>query len=200
MTERISVVVLVLLLLGACTSSPPKRPDNICAVFQEKPGWYKAARRAEKRWGMPIPVGMAFIHKESSYQAKARPERTKLLWIIPWTRPSSAYGYAQATDDAWADYRKEHGGWLSERHDMEDALDFIGWYNNRSHKQLGLPKTDAFSLYIAYYTGIGGYSRGGWRGNETIKGYARRVSDKAYQYGQQLRGCEKKLKRSRWFF
>jgi len=200
MAEKLAAATLLLMLLSACSSAPPKRPDNICSVFTEKPGWFKAARRAEKRWGMPIAVGMSFIHKESSYIAKARPERTRLLWVIPWRRPSSAYGYAQITDDAWEDYRKDRGSWLSGRDDMEDALDFIGWYNNRSHRALGISKEDAFNLYVAYYTGLGGYRAGGWRGNETIKGYARRVSDRAYQYGRQLRGCERKLKRSRWFF
>lgn len=194
------VMIAVSILLSACSSTPPKRPNDICAIFQEKPGWYKAARRAQKKWGMPIPVGMSFIHKESSYIAKARPEREKLLWIIPWKRPSSAFGYAQATDGAWSDYRKERGSMFSGRDEMDDALDFVGWYNDRSHRRLGLSKHDAYSLYLAYYVGPSGFARGGWRGNETIKGYARRVADRAYQYGQQLSRCEKKLKRSRWFF
>ena len=193
-------VLLLAVLLAGCSSSPPKRPDDLCAVFSEKPGWYKAARRAEKRWGMPIPVGMSFIHKESSYRAKARPERQKILWVIPWKRPSSAYGYAQITDEAWQDYRRERGSWLSGRDDMEDALDFIGWYNHRSHRKLGLDKHDAYSLYVAYYAGPTGYAQGRWRSNDAIKGYARRVADRAYRYGQQLKRCEKKLRRSRWFF
>jgi len=198
---RLSPLVMVAALaVAGCTSSPPKQPDDLCEIFREKPGWYKAARRTEKRWGLPIQVGMAFIHKESSYRAKARPERMKILWVIPWKRPSSAFGYAQITDEAWSDYRRERGSWLSGRDDMEDALDFIGWYNSRSHRQLGIPKHDAYSLYVAYYTGPTGYSRGHWRNNDAIKGYARRVADRAYRYGQQLQRCEKKLKRSRWFF
>lgn len=198
--SRVLLTAVVLALAGACTSKPPRQPDDVCSIFREKPGWYKAARRAEKRWGMPIPVGMSFIYKESTFRAKARPEREKILWVIPWKRPSSAFGYAQITDEAWQDYRAERGSFLSGRDDMEDALDFIGWYNHRSHKRLGLSKHDAYSLYVAYYAGPTGYARGGWRSNDAIKGYARRVADRAYRYGEQLKRCEKKLKRPRWFF
>ena len=87
---------VLLAVLNACASKPPEQPDNLCAVFSEKGGWYKHARAAEERWGLPIPVGMAFIHKESSYQSDARPERTS-VWhpanpapgFLAWCRPQA---------------------------------------------------------------------------------------------------------------
>ncbi|MGD8415835.1 MAG: lysozyme-like domain containing protein [Pseudomonadales bacterium] len=188
------LTAVLLAVLNACASTPPERPDNLCAIFDEKYGWYKDARAAEKRWGLPIPVGMAFIHKESSYVSNARPERDKLLWIIPWTRPSSAYGYAQATNEAWKDYRRATGRRFVERNDIRDALDFVGWYNHRSAKSLGLDKADAYSLYLAYYVGPTGYKRGVWKNEPRIQGYARRVADRAYRYRVQLQRCEEKLK------
>ena len=199
---RLSAFATAMLLLGlhACSSTPPARPDNICEVFDEKRGWYKHAHAAQKEWGLPIPVGMAFIHKESSYQSDARPEREKLLWVIPWKRPSSAYGYAQATNEAWSDYKNDTGtGWFKARDDMRDALDFVGWYNHRSAKRLGLKKSDAYSLYLAYYVGPTGYAKGVWRNDSNVKGYARRVAQRADRYQQQLNGCEKQFKKS-WFF
>jgi len=194
------VMALLLVVLNACTSKPPSRQDDLCAIFSEKSRWYKHASAAQKNWGMPIPVGMAFIYKESSFEADARPERDKLLWVIPWTRPSSAYGYAQATNDAWQDYRKATGRRFVERDDMRDALDFIGWYNHRSHKRLGIAKNDAYSLYLAYYVGPTGYSRGVWRNKPEVQNYARRVADRAYRYQAQLGRCEKQFKRSFLFF
>jgi hypothetical protein len=191
---------VLLAVLNACASKPPEQPDNLCAVFSEKSGWYKHARAAEQRWGLPIPVGMAFIHKESSYQSDARPERTKLLWVIPWTRPSSAYGYAQATNEAWKDYRRDTGKRFVGRDDMRDALDFVGWYNDRSHRVLGLDKADAYSLYLAYYVGPSGYRRGVWKGEPKVQGYARRVADRAYRYQNQLARCEKQFNRRFFFF
>ena len=191
---------MLLFVLNACSTTPPAQPDNICKIFEEKGGWYKHAKAARKEWGMPIPVGMAFIYKESSYRSDARPERGKLLWVIPWKRPSSAYGYAQATNDAWKDYRKDTGGWLVERDDLSDALDFIGWYNNRSHKQLGIAKHDAYNLYLAYYTGVTGYRKGHWRNQPAIQGYARRVAQRANRYQAQLSKCEKNFKGGWLFF
>ena len=195
-----TVVLLLTLTLAGCASQPPSEPDNICAIFAEKDKWYKHARKSYKRWGTPIPVLMAFTHQESRYQAKAKPPRKKILGFIPWRRPASAFGFAQAVDETWSQYKKATGRGGADRDDFKDAMDFVGWYNDRSHRRLGLSKHDAYSLYLAYYVGPSGFARGGWRGNETIKGYARRVADRAYQYGQQLSRCEKKLKRSRWFF
>ena len=82
---------------------------------------------------------------------------------MPWRRSSSAYGYAQATNEAWKDYKKDTGRRFVQRDDFADAIDFIGWYNDRSHKRLKLRKNDAYRLYLAYYNGHTGYSQGRWR-------------------------------------
>ena len=188
------------LLLVACASNPPANPDDLCKIFAEKPAWYKAALKANRQWQLPVSVGMAFIQRESSYVSDAKPPRRKVMWFIPWRRVSSAYGYAQVTDDAWQDYLDDTHGWFVERDDFADALDFIGWYNHQSHRRLGLSKQDAYHLYIAYYEGHGGYGRGYWRDKPQVKAYAQKVADRTKRYGTQLLQCEKKLKRKRWFF
>ena len=104
-----SFLIIFTLVLSSCVSSPPERPDNICKIFQEKRSWYKAAIKSEKRWKLPPYVLMAFIHQESSFQAKIKPERTKLLGVIPWLRPSSSVGYSQALKNTWQDYKDETG-------------------------------------------------------------------------------------------
>ena len=85
-------------LLFSCAASQPQNISNVCQMFEDRRAWYKAAERTEQRWGVPVSVSMAFIHQESAYQARIRPARSTVLWVIPWTRPSSAYGYAQALD------------------------------------------------------------------------------------------------------
>ena len=44
----------------------------------------KDARKAYKRWGLPPHIGFAFIHRESTFDAKAKPARKKLLELSPW--------------------------------------------------------------------------------------------------------------------
>ena len=194
------LIILLLALSSGCAVAPPKRPDNLCAIFEEKSSWYKAATQAQRKWGLPVPVGMAFIFKESSFRSDARPKRKRVLWLLPGARPSSAFGYAQATNEAWADYKKAVGARFVERDHIGDALDFIGWYNNRSHKMLGIAKNDAYRLYLAYYTGPTGYAKGAWRGNSAVQGYARKVADRSARYGEQFNRCQGRLtKRWRWF-
>jgi hypothetical protein len=188
----------VLLLGGACSSSPPKRPDNVCAVFEEKPRWYEDARAAQREWGIPIHVSMAFVHRESSYVSDARPPRGRMLWVIPWRRPSSAYGYAQATNAAWSDYRDDTKRRLASRASFSDAMDFIGWYNHRTARQLGIDKNNAYHLYLAYYEGPTGYRSGAWRNKPKVQGYAQKVSDRAARYQAQLERCEDDLGGGFW--
>ena len=72
-TLRMMVLVVLCALLFGCVSSPPQQPDNICAIFLEKPKWYKAAKRSANKWGGPIYLPMAIMYQESSFRGKARP-------------------------------------------------------------------------------------------------------------------------------
>ena len=145
--------VLLALFVAACAPSVPDRQQDLCAVFQQHPDWYDYAKEAEDTWGVPAPILMAFVHHESSFRSDARPPRKYVLWIIPWGRVSSAKGYAQAQDPAWSDYTDERGSFFRSRSDMEDALDFVGWYNHGTSRELGIAKTDAYNLYLAYHEG-----------------------------------------------
>ena len=58
----------------------------------------------QKKWGAPVPVPIAMMYQESSFKHDALPPRYYFLGFIPWGRVSSAYGYAQAKDETWADY------------------------------------------------------------------------------------------------
>ena len=192
------LAVLPWLLVG-CLSTPPRQVDDLCGIFKEKRGWYRDARRSEERWGIPIGVMMAMTYQESSYVARARPPRRKLLWVIPWRRPSSAYGYAQATDEAWRDYRRSAGRFGADRNDFGDAIDFVGWYNRRSADWLGLPRNDAYSLYLAYHEGPTGFRRGTWRQKGWLKRTAQKVHQRGVRYQAQLERCEDQLD-ARWWW
>lgn len=178
-----------LVALSSCSSNPPKQVNDICSIFAQKKSWRISAQKVQRKWGIPVSISMAFIHRESHYVADAKPPRKKLLGIVPWTRLSSAYGYAQATDEAWQDYKAETDRWFVDRDNFADAIDFIGWYNHRSHKALGIAKSDAYHLYLAYYSGPTGYRKGHWRKSPTIKGYATKVRRKAAAYAAQLKRC-----------
>ena len=187
-----------LLAFTAGCASVPSNPENLCAIFKERKSWHRAAHAAERQWRIPMPVMMAVMYKESSYVHDARPPRTRLLWVIPWRRESSAYGFAQATDAAWQDYTRATGNRRGDRDDFGDAVDFVGWYLNRAHRQAGISTTDARSLYLAYYSGVGGYQRGTWRNNAWLKRAAGSVATRSSRYSRQLASC--KLNRRWWWF
>ncbi len=192
-------IPLLGLLTGCMTTPPPKSPDNLCRIFEEKPKWYKAAKKSEKRWGTPMHVQMAIINQESSFRAKAKPPRKKLFGLIPTVRPSSAYGYAQVKDATWDWYRKKSGNGIASRSNFGDAIDFVGWYGDRSQKSVGISKWDAKNQYLAYHEGHGGFRKKSYRKKPWLIRVANKVKRRAEAYGGQLKGCQKRLD-SGWDF
>ncbi|MDD7804315.1 MAG: hypothetical protein PUP46_01840 [Endozoicomonas sp. (ex Botrylloides leachii)] len=188
------LLILISVLLGGCASDTtrPSQPHNLCSIFREKPSWYRAAKQSYKKWGTPIQIMMAMMYQESSFRHDAQPPRPWFLFI-PLPRNSSAYGYAQAQDAVWDEYLKEAGGWggswFTSRDDFSDAIDFIGWYNYKSHKNNGVSLWRADQLYLNYHEGWSGYRRGTWKSKAWLKKVAKKVSRRASEYGAQLRQC-----------
>jgi hypothetical protein len=199
MTMRL-FLVMALTVLAGCTTSPPKDPSNICAIFEEKGGWYDDAADSRDEWGSPIPVMMAIMHQESRFQAKAKPPRKKIFGFIPGPRPSDAYGYSQALGSTWDGYKRSAGRYGADRDDFGDAIDFIGWYNYQSYKRSGISRSDTYRLYLAYHEGQGGYNRGSYRSKQWLMDVARKVERRAGSYQSQLARCEESLKDDGWFF
>ena len=202
MTRRVSqplAVFMVVALLPACVTSPPEQVDNVCDIFREKSGWYEDAKESRARWGVPVSVSMAFMHQESRFVATAKPPRKKLWGFIPGPRPSDAYGYSQAKDSTWEWYQRSTGNYGADRDDFGDAIDFVGWYNNVSHKELGIDKQDAFRLYLAYHEGHGGYRKQSYRSKDWLVDVARKVDRQARRYDSQLQECSEGLEPRGWF-
>jgi hypothetical protein len=187
------LLVLGSLWLPGCASTPPQKPADLCAIFEEKPDWYPAVRNSASRWDVPISVQMAIIRHESAFDEAAEPPRTWFLGLIPTGRVSSAYGYAQALDGTWARYQKATGRGGAHRDDFEDATDFVGWYLSQSRRELGIPTTDAYRHYLAYHEGAGGYARGSYRSKPWLTRVAQSVSRTAQRYDRQLKGCPEDL-------
>lgn len=191
--------LLALLALAGCTSLPPKNSDNICNLFDEKRGWYKDARRAERRWGTSIPVLMAIMYQESSLRPRAKPPRRKILWVLPGPRKSSAYGFAQVKTETWREYQRGSGNHWSSRTHFADAVDFVGWYNTQSGQRSGIAPNDAYNLYLAYHEGHGGFNRKTYNSKPWLLDVARRVDNRAKQFETQLKSCERRFRGPWWW-
>ncbi len=190
--HRYCLFLLVVALAG-CVTSPPRATANACDIFYEKDGWFDDADNAFQRWGAPIQVQMAIIYQESRFVGDARPPRKRLLWIIPWTHISSAYGYTQALDSTWDWYKRDSGNGWADRDDFGDATDFVGWYIAKSAATLGISKWDTYSQYLAYHEGQAGYRRGSYKAKPWLLRTAGRVDARASRYGQQLQSCRADL-------
>ncbi len=198
---RLSVVgFLCLALLSACATAPPRRFDDACTIFEPRRKWYRAMKKAEKRWGLPVHIQLAIMRQESGFNAKAKQPRKRILWIIPGSRLSTAYGYAQALTPTWDWYRESTGNRGADRDDFADAADFISWYGRQSKVKAGISLWDGYNQYLAYHEGQVGFNRGTYKQKKWLRDVAVKVDKNARTYAAQLKACEKKLKRRRFLF
>lgn len=186
---KLALIGLVASCGGNRNYSAPRDLENACAIVRERPAYLQAMQSAQRRWGVPVPVMMATIHQESKFIGNAKTPHQFALGIIPLGRQSSAYGYSQALDSTWEDYLRETGSRRARRDDIRAATDFMGWYMDGSSRQLGIPKSDARSQYLAYHEGRGGYSRGSHRSKSWLMSVANRVGERAVVYDAQLASC-----------
>ena len=192
--SRLLRATLLLLLLASCGGgqySAPRELDNACAIVRERPQYYTAMRATERKWGVPVHVQMATIHQESKFIGNARTPHQYALGIIPMGRQSSAYGYSQALDGTWDEYRDEEGGRGAKRDRIGDATDFMGWYMTGTRDRLGIPLSDARNQYLAYHEGRSGFARGSYNDKPWLIDVADRVQARADMYQAQLQGCSR---------
>ena len=178
-------------VLSACSSNttPPQSPENMCDILQEKPEWHEALRQAKEKWGAPPQIILSIIYQESSFKHDAQPKQNYFLGFIPTGRASSAYGYPQAKDEVWGDYRQQTGNSSADRDDFADAVDFIGWYISKTSQVNGVSKWDAYAQYLNYHEGWTGYAQKTYQEKNWLMGVAQKVQQRAERYGSQYVTC-----------
>ena len=181
----------LLLLISGCESQRFD-PDNICSIYKMNPDWEKEVVRAEQKWGIPQEVIMAVVRHESGFDGDVRAPRRHYLGFIPGERLSSAYGYAQALDMTWREYQEKTDSNDAERDDFADAVDFVGWYLNRTHRSLKIPREDAYNLYLAYHEGHRGFLSREYENHPRLMKVAKWVEETSNSYRSQLKKCRSK--------
>lgn len=188
-------------LVAGCATPTPTDQGNICAIFEQEPGWYEDAVQMQKEWGTPINVAMAIIEEESHFHYDAQPPEQYFLGFIPTGRASSAYGYSQAQDPVWDEYVRATGD-SGSRTDFRDSIMFVGWYTHETRRILGISLWDPYRQYLAYHEGRSGYEHKTYLHQPWLMRVARKVERNAKTYDWQLRRCRKRLEEEEhsWFF
>jgi hypothetical protein len=188
--RRLALLALAALLAACGNEKPPTTMVDACRMQSERPHWFAAMRQTEAKYGVPVSVQLATIARESSFVADARPtRRIGSGFFSREVQRSSAYGYAQALDGTWDDYRHDTGRRGADRDDFADSSDFIGWYMSGATRVNGMPLHDAYNQYLAYHEGKAGYARGSYRSKAWLPEVARDVEAWAVRYDAQLRMC-----------
>ncbi len=188
-TLRAMIIVLMVASCGGGQSSAPRDLDNACTILKERPEYRKAFRSVERKWGVPVHVQMATIHQESKFVADARTPFKYVLGVIPMGRQSSAFGYSQALDATWDEYRSAQNRRSAKRDRINDATDFMGWYMNQTRDRNGVALSDARNQYLAYHEGHTGFSRATYNNKSWLVAVAGKVEARSLMYQQQIAGC-----------
>ena len=196
MKKLTSIFLVILLFFVTACSSIPQNTSDSCSIFNERYLWYKHAKKTEQKWGTPIYIQLAIIKMESDFDWLAKPPRQKLFKIIPFKRPSSSFGYSQAVNGTWEQYKNETGNKLATRTRFKDSVDFIGWYTDKTESLLKISKKDAFRQYLAYHEGWGGYKN--YKNNQKVIVLAKKVEKQSNKYKAQLEDCQKRLNKNKY--
>mgnify|MGYP000026460494 FL=1 len=188
---RATALVILVAACGSSNNTAPRNMNDACSIADQRPKFLKAMKRAEKNWGVPVHVQMATIYQESKFIGNAKTPHQYALGIIPTGRQSSAYGFSQALDGTWDEYKKSTRSRGAKRNDIYDATDFIGWYMSKSQERLGIPLDDTRNQYLAYHEGRSGYARGSHNSKSWLIRVANEVDNRADLYRGQLLACGK---------
>ena len=195
----LKILCISVIFLYACTSNKLVNTADSCIIFDQKQHWYKATKNSYEKWGAPISLQLAIINQESSFNQFAKPKRNKILGIIPGSRPSTAFGYAQVTDPTWNWYKEMTGNNNASRANFNDITDFIGWYVNQSKKIAGVSIKDSYNQYLAYHEGQGGWKKKSYLSKKWLIKAAKNVERNTNKYNNQLKECESRLNKKGLF-
>ncbi|WP_116597925.1 lytic transglycosylase [Primorskyibacter marinus] len=188
-TLRAMVILILVASCGGGNYTAPRDLDNACSILTQRPKYIRAMRAAERRWGVPVHVQMATIYQESKFVGNARTPLRYSLGVIPIGRQSSAYGYSQALDATWDEYRRANGKMSAKRDNIRDATDFMGWYMNQTRSRNGVQLWDARNQYLAYHEGHTGFARGSYNSKAWLVRVASEVGSRSNTYQAQLVNC-----------
>ena len=195
----LKLACIIFIFFVACTTNQQINTANSCIIFEQKKNWYKSTKNSFDKWGTPIELQLAIINQESSFTQFAKPERKKIFGIIPGSRPSTAFGFAQVTNPTWDWYKTKTGNKNASRANFTDVTDFIGWYVTKSEEIVGISKKDFYNQYLAYHEGQGGWKKGTHKNKKWLIEVAKNVERNANMYNNQLKDCENKLNKKGFF-
>lgn len=190
----IVISTLVAGFAASCASTAPPAAEKVadaCKLLTDNRAWYKSLRESAKEWGAPMGYQLAVMRQESAFDGRAKAPRGERQWfgLVQGERISSAYGYSQALENTWENYKKATGNGGADRKSFKDSADFIGWYFNTAGEKARLAQYDYKAHYLAYHEGASGYLSGEWRDKKWLVQAADRVASSAATYESQISNC-----------
>ena len=156
----------------------PRQPDNLCQLFRGEEDWYEAAVATREKWGVPIQILMAIMRQESSLKRMHSHRWSTFVDISHWAR-QRCLRLCSGKEGCLGEYVEETGNWFADRDDFSDAIDFIGWYMDKTSQVNKVSKWDAYHQYLNYHEG-----RGDTSGKVTRKILVDAGGEKGGQTGQ----------------
>ena len=176
------------LIISGCMGIP-KNQENACSIIKQKKSWRTALKKTERRWGISPGMQLAFIKTESNFKPTARTQRKYFLGLIPSGRISSAYGYSQALDGTWKEYKESTRNRYHRRSNFAHSTNFIGWYADKTKRLLGISKNNAYLQYLAYHQGQAGFKTGAYKNKKALLKVANKTAFNKKKFDRQLKKC-----------
>lgn len=196
---RLLLPPLLLLALAGCATAPPSNPENICAIFREKPDWHDAALKVQKKWGAPVPVPMAMMYQESSFKHDAVPPRYYFLGFIPGPRQFRLrLRPGQGRDLGRLQERCGRLGFQPRR--LRRRAGFHGLVHEQDPAHQRRVQVRRLWPIPELPRGWTGYRNRSYDRKAWLKTVSQKVQARAQKFAAQYKSCESDLTRGGWFW
>ena len=102
---------------------------------------------------------------------------------------NAAYGYSQALDGTWKEYKESTGNRYHRRSNFAHSTNFIGWYADKTKRLLGISKNNAYLQYLAYHQGQAGFKTGAYKNKKGLLKVANKTAFNKKKFDRQLKKC-----------
>lgn len=177
--SRTLTVVLISFALVGCFGSGAKHVEpDICELLDENDEWLKPLANAQANYGTPVSLTLALLEQPLSEFDKAH--------VLPRTAD-------------WDEYRVRTENWAASPRNIEDAVDFIGWFSQESIKRNKLSWSNVSAHYLSYRLGHGGYHRYDAEKYPELKMKADKIQQQSHKWQQSLKRCQLQWRDESWF-
>lgn len=157
--------------LSGCISSVIRQPevsDTICDILEQNEDWLEPVQISKENYGTPIWLSLALLEPPLSDFDKK---------------------HIRPRESDWQEYRVQNENWDASPDNIDDAVDFIGWFTARNIKLNQLNWENTYEHYLSLRLGQSQYRYIDTANYPNLIKQAKNIARRARRWQHELPAC-----------